>query len=127
MTASTLSLEAPAATIPPERRTTPRESIICDLWMIDHAGATVLRCRCDDVSPDGMRLRVPVGYGVAEGQRYELRSSMAPAADEPPGPIVAARWATIVRTQLHVDTGQDFVEVGVSLDPPRSASRRIVH
>ena len=43
-----------------------------ELWMVDHEGATVLRCRCLAVSATRMRLCVPVGYGVAVGQRYEL-------------------------------------------------------
>ncbi len=116
------------ATVPAEgahlhdRRFEPRQAVAADLWMIDHHGSTVLRCRCLEASDNGMRLRVPLGYGVAEGQRYELRSHL------PGGPsgglgLVVSRWATVVRTELRVGQGDDHVDVGVVLDAhegPRS-------
>ena len=99
-----------------ERRFEPRHPVACDLWMIDHHGSTVLRCHCIEVSNNGMRLRVPLGYGVAEGQRYELCS-------HPPGSlsaggfgVVGNRWATVVRTELQLDECEDHLDVGVVLD-----------
>ncbi len=56
-----------------ERQQGPGSALAGDLWMIDHAGSTVVRCRCLAASATGMRLCVPAGYGVAVGQRYELR------------------------------------------------------
>lgn len=99
-----------------ERRFEPRQAIAADLWMIDHHGSTVLRCHCLEASSNGMRLRVPLGYGVAEGQRYELRSQL------PGGPasggfgLIGSRWATVVRTDLRLGQGDDHVDVGVVLD-----------
>ena len=43
------------------------------LWMLDHDGSTALPCRCLESSPQGVRLAVPPGYGLAVGQEYELR------------------------------------------------------
>ncbi len=97
-----------------ERRSEQREPLNCDLWMIDHEGSTVLRCRCLDNSASGMRLRVPLGYGVTEGQRYELRSHMP---GERPGTgfgLIASRWVTVQWTQMVVD--EDRLDVGVTLD-----------
>ena len=102
--------------------------MVCDLWMIDHHGSTVLRCRCVEVSENGMRLRVPLGYGVAEGQRYELRSH-PPGAHAPPPPLglVGSRWATVVRTQLLLGENEDYLDIGVVLDHLEAVWPRTVH
>ncbi len=100
----------------PERRFEPRKPVLCDLWMIDHCGSTVLRCRCVEMSNNGMRLQVPLGYGVAEGQRYELRSHLPGLPPKASLGLVASRWATVVRTQLLLDEHGDRLEVGVVLD-----------
>ncbi len=112
-----------------ERRLETRERLRADLWMVDHNGTTVLRCRCVDASEHGLRLRVPLGYGVAEGQRYELRSHLPGVAPTPGFGIVGQRWATVVRTLIQVGFGEDHLEVGVVLDsngagawPVRAAS-----
>ena len=78
-----------------EHRFEPRQTVACDLWMIDHHGSTVLRCRCLEVSPNGMRLRVPLGYGVAEGQRYELRSHLPGSRSTATLGLIGSRWATV--------------------------------
>ena len=109
-----------------ERRFEPRQSIACELWMIDHHGSTVLPCRCLDVSRSGMRLRVPLGYGLAEGQRYELRSHRPGARCSASLGLVASRWATVTRTRLCIEGGDDHLEVGVVLDSAETPSARVV-
>jgi len=109
-----------------ERRFDAREPLACELWMIDHYGSTVLRCRCVDVSKNGMRLRVPLGYGVAEGQRYELRSHLPGSRPLAGLGLVASRWATVVRTRLCLGQGDDHLEVGVVLDAAETPVARIV-
>ncbi len=99
-----------------ERRSEPRQSVLCDLWMIDHYGSTVLRCQCLDVSHNGIRLRVPLGYGVAEGQRYELRSHLPGSRCAVAFGLVSSRWATVVRTHLRIEEGDDHLDVGAVLD-----------
>jgi len=130
----------PATTTPPlgvaelphgprfiERRFEPRNPVSCDLWMIDHHGSTVLRCHCIETSGNGMRLRVPLGYGVSEGQRYELCSHLPGTSSLPGFGIVGNRWATVVRTELQLDECEDHLDVGVVLDvvesPLQPASR----
>lgn len=99
-----------------ERRNEARSPVTCDLWMIDHQGSTVLRCRCLEVAASSMRLRVPLGYGVAEGQRYELRSHL-PGAPAPSSlGLVGSRWATVVRTRLCLEEDEDHIDIGVILD-----------
>lgn len=99
-----------------ERRVETRQFVSCDLWMIDHHGSTVLRCRCLESSPNGMRLRVPLGYGVAEGQRYELRSHLPGRRNMPSLGLVGSRWATVVRTRVCLEDGEDHLDIGVVLD-----------
>jgi len=99
-----------------ERRFEMREPVTCDLWMIDHHGSTVLRCHCLESSVHGMRLRVPLGYGVAEGQRYELRSHLPGSRTGTTLGLVNSRWATVIRTHLHIEDGEDHLDVGVVLD-----------
>ena len=99
-----------------ERRFESRRPVFCDLWMIDHYGSTVLRCRCTEVSANGMRLRVPLGYGVAEGQRYELRSHLPGTPPKTSWGVVGSRWATVVRTQVLLEENEDSLDIGVVLD-----------
>lgn len=99
-----------------DRRFEPRQPVSCDLWMIDHFGSTVLRCRCVETSPNGMRLRVPLGYGVADGQRYELRSHLPGTRTGTTLGLIGSRWATVVRSKLCIDQADDHLDVGVVLD-----------
>ena len=112
-TGSTAVLEPPLGL---ERRFEPRRVVTCDLWMVDHHGSTVLRCRCLDASKNGMRLRVPLGYGVAEGQRYELRSHLPGVNPRASFGFMSSRWATVVRTQVFLGDDEDHLDVGVLLD-----------
>ncbi|MFQ5807152.1 MAG: PilZ domain-containing protein [Phycisphaerae bacterium] len=102
-----------------ERRAELREPVIGCLWMIDNHSSTILRCRCIDVSTSGMRLRVPLGYGVREGQHYELTSHL-PGQSSPPGlGLMVSRRAEVVRTQIVAADDEYDVEVGVALAPSR--------
>jgi hypothetical protein len=103
-----------------ERRTEHREPAIGCLWMIDNHSATILRCRCVDASSNGMRLRVPLGYGIREGQRYELTSHL-PGQSSPPGfGLMVSRRAKVVRTQIVPADDEYDVDVGVTLAPSRA-------
>lgn len=99
-----------------ERRLSMRKSSATYLWLVDHQGGTILRCQCTDVSERGARLRVPLGYGITEGQRFELRARM-PGHEEPfQGTPFHQTWASVVRAQVHAGDGEAFLDVGVSLD-----------
>ena len=107
---------------PQERRAQPRQPVSGTLWMVDHHGSTVLPCHCVESSTGGMRLRVPLGYGVAEGQRYELRSHLPGSRPADGFGVVGSRWATVVRTQLRLSDDDDHLDVGVVLDAVASTS-----
>ena len=109
-----------------ERRFEARRPVVCELWMIDHYGSTVLPCRCVEISNGGMRLQVPLGYGVAEGQRYELRSHRPGSSSAVSLGLIGSRWATVVRTQLLLDGHEDHLDVGVILDHSEALAPRMV-
>lgn len=93
-----------------------------DLWMIDHNGKTMLRCRCLAVSATRMRLCVPAGYGVAVGQRYEL--SARRAGEDPSSPLraVVTFWVTVLQTQNMTDQDPDRIDVAVAVDQIEATS-----
>jgi hypothetical protein len=99
-----------------ERQQGPSPAIAGGLWMIDHAGSTVLRCRCLNAPATGMRLCVPAGYGVAVGQRYELRGRVP--GERPPTVLraIVASWVTVVQTQNMTEEDGDRLDVGVAVD-----------
>ena len=106
----------PMAASPAERPQGPGSALAGDLWMIDHAGSTMLRCRCLAASATGMRLCVPAGYGVAVGQRYELRGRVP--GEHPPAVLraIVTSWVTVVQTQNMTDEDGDRLDVGVAAD-----------
>jgi hypothetical protein len=108
--------------LPEDRRSEPRQPVVGMLWMVDHDGDTVLPCHCLEASPVGMRLRVPLGYGVAEGQRYELRSHLPGARPIEGFGLTGCRWATVVRAQVCLEGQAAHVDVGVTLDAVASTS-----
>jgi len=113
-------MTGPVATMPGgvvERRLEERETAIAQLWMIDQQDATVLRCRCMDRSAAGMRLRIPLGYGVHPGQRYELCSHPPGALRTPGLGLMVRRRATVRWSKIVLDGGEDHIDVGVALDP----------
>ena len=100
-----------------------------DLWMIDHAGSTVLRCRCLEASATGMRLCVPAGYGVAVGQRYELRGRVPKEHPPAASRAIVTSWVTVVQTQSMTDEDGDRLDVGVAVSlverTPTRAPRQV--
>jgi hypothetical protein len=93
-----------------------------DLWMVDHNGATVLRCRCLAVSATRMRLCVPAGYGVAVGQRYELSARDPGEQLLPSLRAIVTLWVTVVQTQNMTDEDPERIDVAVVVDPVKRNS-----
>lgn len=105
----------------PDRRRSPREPAVGNLWLIDNHTSTILRGRCVDVSQHGIRMRVPVGYGVQPGQQYELCSHL-PGQSAPPGlGLSISRRASVVWTRVLTDHEEGDIEIGLELAPRRLA------
>jgi len=102
-----------------ERRGGTRRAINLNTCLIPLNGADAIRCRTDDVSEGGMHVTVPIGYGLAVGQRFELQLA-APGASLGMGPLLTAPgcYVTVVRTRLHVGADGDRVAVGLRFDQP---------
>lgn len=99
-----------------DRRVESRAPAACELWMVGHNGGVILRCTCDNASEHGMHLAVPLGYGIARGQRYELRSHFPGTTPLAGFDFTRSRWATVVHTELLFGEREDRLSVGVLLD-----------
>lgn len=105
-----------------DNRDYDRKSARCDLWLIDLSSQSILRCRTNNVSDAGLHAVAPVGFGLAVGQRYEVR--LAPP-NTTPRPL-SEQWAkslgyaTVIRTEIHVaDDNSDHVGFAVRFDVPQ--------
>jgi hypothetical protein len=101
----------------------PSHESFCDLWMIDYAGSTVLRCHCLESSPSGMRLRVPLGYGVGVGQRYELRAHLPGERPTAGVRLIGSAWITISHARIPLTEDADHLDVHAIRDPLENALR----
>jgi len=104
-----------------ERRDYARRRVACDLWLIDLESQSVLRCKTDDISDAGLCASAPIGFGLAVGQRYEVRISSSSNAP-PTSPHVAASlgYGTILRSGIEVlKDRQDRVGFAVRFDVPQ--------
>lgn len=98
-----------------DRRAAVRQERAVTVHLLRDDGALIGPCRTNNVSLHGLHLTVPVGYGVAVGQRYEVRIN---AGDGPSHDVVDTAYATIVRTQVVTDGDHHCVHVGLRLDQP---------
>ncbi len=106
-----------------DKRDYDRKHAQCDLWLIDVSSQSILRCKTNNVSDAGLHAVAPVGFGLAVGQRYEVR--LAPP-NTTPRPL-SEQWAkslgyaTVVRTEIRVDDEKPDHHVGfaVRFDVPQ--------
>jgi hypothetical protein len=83
-------------------------------WLINHPGGTVLRCVVLDIRPDVLKVRAPLGYGIAEGQEYEL-SAHLPGEFESPAAGACTRVHVVVTRAQTADAIEDpYVEVDLA-------------
>lgn len=104
----------------PDRRLDSRLATAGALWLIDGPSNTIVRCECVDVSSAGMRLRVPLGFGVQRGQHYELCSHRPGQTAAPGFDLNLSRRVTVIRADVRVAGERDFLDVGVRLESPPS-------
>ncbi|QDV91258.1 hypothetical protein RAS2_23540 [Phycisphaerae bacterium RAS2] len=104
-----------------DQRDYERREAACDLWLSDVRARNVLRCRVTDISDAGLYASAPIGYGLAIGQRYELRIVVSDraTADSPPM-TKSLGYATIIRTEIEATGSQhDRVGFAVRFDVPQ--------
>jgi hypothetical protein len=110
-----------------ERRQCLRRELSCDLLLIDDitsdpADTPAVPGTCLDVSDGGLYATVPLGYGVAIGQRYTFRLMVSERGPEPGAIQIVSQQGIIVRTELLVgyDESGDRLGIGVKLSGHRS-------
>ena len=103
-----------------DKRDYDRRRLNCDLWMIDSSSQSVLRCKTVDISDAGLHGTAPVGFGLALGQRYEIRIANTESARGSAYLGAALGYATVIRIEFQVDTAkQDRVGFAVRFDAPQ--------
>lgn len=103
-----------------EKREFQRAPSSADLWLLDLEGLTVLRSQADNIGSGGLHTTVPIGYGLAVGQRYELRIRPLHAPVAPGRPGWAACYGTIIRTRLMTERNHDRLGVAIRFDTPQA-------
>jgi hypothetical protein len=85
------------------------------LFLIDRNTDTVLRCRTEDVSDAGLYATAPIGYGLAIGQRYELRIASGDAHHAASAEMIPSLgFAMVTRLEIDVQRG-DSHRIGFSM------------
>jgi hypothetical protein len=101
---------------PVERRASTRIPVRGTVWLVDAAGQAVTRAESGDVSDEGARMSVPLGYGFAEGQNYELRVN-GPGTRPAAFGLRTSRWAEVVRTRITFNKPEGELELGLRFTP----------
>lgn len=103
-----------------DKRDYSRQPIMRDIWLVDRQVNSVLRCRTNDISDAGLHASAPIGFGLAVGQRYEMRIANGEA---PRGmsPIVTKSlgYGTVIRTEMHVGGDSDRIGFAIRFDVPQ--------
>jgi hypothetical protein len=104
-----------------ENRDYARRQLECDMWMIDSSSQSVLRCKTDDIGDAGIHATAPIGFGLAVGQRYEVRIASCQGRDgASPQLATSLGFATVIRAGIQVSNGKpDRVGFAVRFDVPQ--------
>jgi hypothetical protein len=108
-----------------EQRDYSRHPIRCDLWLIDAESQSVLRCKTNNVSDAGLAASAPIGYGLAVGQRYEVRlAERQNAVGASPHRAASLGYATIIRSGIELSGDlPDRVGFAARFDVPQLIPR----
>jgi len=109
-----------------ENRQCSRRSLHCAVALVDHAGEkderVVISAECTNVCNGGVFAIVPMGYGVAIGQRYTFQLAVRERGPEAGSPQIVSQPGEIVRVELLLgeDGYADQLGIGVRLFGPRT-------
>lgn len=104
-----------------DKRDYTRRPMACDIWLIDLGGQSVLRCKTDNVGDAGLHAHAPIGFGLAVGQRYELKMTQNTArAVLGPHPAKSLGYGTVIRTEMKLGSGaSDRIGFAIRFDTPQ--------
>lgn len=110
-----------------EQRQSYRRPLRCRMLLVEDGGdesdpAAIIPGDCLNVSSNGLYGTVPLGYGVAVGQRYTFRLSIDERGPEPGDVQVVRQQGVIARAELLADREHrdDRLGIGVRLVGHRS-------
>lgn len=110
-----------------EKRGGVRRTLRCRMQLIDtggqhHPDPKGIPAECLNVSTGGLYGIVPIGYGVAIGQRFTFRLAVGERGPEPGAGQIVSQQGEVVRAELLLgeDGYGDRVGIGVKLFGPRS-------
>jgi hypothetical protein len=103
---------------PDQRRTASRVPRAVPITLSSAGGPDRLSCTAEDISEDGLYLRVPADLHLCVGQRCELNFSSDPRADVPPTLMGGTCYATVVRTEQLIEPGKPLIGAGLRFDQP---------
>jgi hypothetical protein len=104
-----------------ERRNGLRRPLRIKANLFPLGGADAISCTSDNIGEGGLHAVVPVGYGLAVGQRYELILGEPSRTTDDSGIMLLpgeGHYATVVRTELIMKEHGDQVGVGLRFDQP---------
>ncbi|MCK4659540.1 MAG: PilZ domain-containing protein [Phycisphaerae bacterium] len=103
-----------------ERRRWPRAALPASVTLRAPTGAEVPSCPITNVSKGGLRVSVPIGFGLAVGQRYEVLLVRQGSATKPGGPFGKGHHGTVVRTEIMLgeQADSDWVGIGLEFETP---------
>lgn len=85
-----------------------------ELWILSMPSRAILRCITDNVSQDGLHATAPVGFGLAVGQRYEIRLSNSRLPKKSVDQVAPLGYGTVVRTEFQ-NSHSDCHRVGFAM------------
>ncbi len=77
-----------------------------------------LHCPVEDLSENGLYVRVPAEYGLAVGKRVEVTFANQPDSPSPAALDGETCYATVIRTAALAEESSDMVGAGLRFDQP---------
>ncbi|MFH0981508.1 MAG: PilZ domain-containing protein [Planctomycetota bacterium] len=103
-----------------ERRRWPRNPLAVTTTLRTLSGVEIPACPTDNVSEGGLRLTMPIGFGLAVGQRYEVLLCQRGPDVESADLVGEGHYGTVVRTEIMLggEGDDDRVGIGLRFDTP---------
>ncbi len=98
-----------------DQRRYERRRVTCDIWLEDIASHYVIRCKTADISDSGVFASAPIGFGLAVGQRYEIKiASTSEFASASPRLAPSLGYGTVIRHEVDVSS-PDVHRIGLAI------------
>lgn len=82
-----------------DRRSHPRQALDHEIWLLDPMTLMVFRCRALNISETGLLASAPASFGLAVGQRYEVRIAPHVSNQLARHQTVSLGYVTVIRSR----------------------------